>query len=108
MCNVLIYRRELDETYQMIERLKADLANAEKLHMEAIHVVESKEHIIKNLSESLDKTRDEKLSLEELEQNLKTLLIEKDKRMEVLDKQIADLKNKMTNEAAVLKDKLKR
>jgi len=105
---LLSYRRDLDETYQVLDRTKADLANAEKLHMDAIHVIESKETTIKNLSNALDKTREEKMSLEELEGALKTALIEKDKKIEMLDKTMSEIKNKLTNEAAVLKDKLVR
>jgi chromosome segregation ATPase len=104
--SVLYYRRDLEETYQVLERMKADLANTEKLHMDAIHVIESKETTIKNLSNALDKTREEKMSLEELENTLKTVLIEKDKKIESLDKTMAETKNKLTNEAAALKDKL--
>ncbi|XP_021966224.1 rootletin isoform X2 [Folsomia candida] len=101
-------RRDLEETFQVVERTKADLANAERLHMEAIHVIETKEGVIKNLSGILDKTKDEKISLEELEQNLKLVLLERDKRIESLDKQLSDMKNKTGNEAAALKDRLTR
>lgn len=76
--------------------------------MEAIHVIETKEGVIKNLSGILDKTKDEKISLEELEQNLKLVLLERDKRIESLDKQLSDMKNKTGNEAAALKDRLTR
>lgn len=98
----------MDETYQVLDRTKGDLANAEKLHMEAIHVIETREGVIKGLSEALDKTRDEKGSLEEMEQNLKLVLNERDKRIEGLERQMSELKNKLTNEAAALKDRLHR
>ncbi len=98
----------MEETYQILERTKADLANAEKLHMEAIHVIETREGVIKNLSQSLDKTRDEKMSLEEMEQNLKIVVSEREKRIETLDQQLSNLKNKLQNEAAALKDRLMR
>ena len=92
----------------MLERTKFDLNTAEKMHMEAVHLVESKEGVIKNMTNSLEKLRDEKASLEELEQNLKTILIEKDRKIETVERQAADDKSKLNNQLASLKEKVTR
>lgn len=104
----LFYRRELEETYQALERTKADLKNTEKLHMEAIHLIESKDSFIKGLTETIEKIKEEKLSLEELEETLKVTLLEKDRRIESTDKQLSETKNRLTGELGILKEKLVR
>jgi rootletin len=76
--------------------------------MEAVHLVETKETTIQNISNSLEKMREDKMSLEELEQTLKTVLIEKDKKIESLERQMSDTKAKMTAEVGALKEKLTR
>jgi len=76
--------------------------------MEAVHSVETKETSIQNITNTLEKIREEKNSLEELEQTLKSTLIERDKKLESLERQMADTKSKMTAELGVLKERLSR
>lgn len=74
--------------------------------MEAIHLVESKDVHIKALADSIEKIKEEKLSLEELEETLKVALLEKDRRIEGTEKQLSEVKNRLTSEIGMLKEKL--
>jgi len=88
--------------------MKADLGNAEKMHMDAVHIVEQKESQIKSMAESLEKVREEKMSLEELEDALKTAMIEKDKKIDSIERQMNDMRTKNNTEINTLRDKLTR
>lgn len=74
--------------------------------MEAIHHIESKDAFIKGLTETLEKLKEEKLSLEELEETLKVTLLERDRKIEATEKTLSETKNKLTGELGILKEKL--
>lgn len=102
----LFPRMEQEEILQQLEKTRGDAHAQEKMHTEALHLIESKDATLRNLSNSLEKLKDEKFSLEELEESLKTAAIEKDKKIESLQKEIADTKARMISEVDALKDKL--